>query len=307
VTKSIALPLLAAFIVTATGLTGCATRDATPVAASTRPFQPPTAVAREARVRSLADDGASIRYRVYGKGEPAIVFVHGWSCDSSYWDRQVDHFAKRHTVVTVDLAGHGDSPAATRNDWTIANFGADIAAAVKAAGVQRAVLVGSSMGGPVALEAARRLPGQVIGIVGVDTFRDIAQPYPKEMVEGLLAQMRQDFPGATAAFVGGSFFTEQSDPALKQWIVTDMSSAQAAVAIPAIIGLTQMDYTAALDAIDVPVIALNSTHPPTDEATIRRKEPRFRVQTMDGVGHFPMLEKPVEFNGLLERILAEWK
>ncbi len=46
----------------------------------------PQADAREARVKSLATDGSEIRYRVYGSGEPAIVFIHGWSCDSGYWD-----------------------------------------------------------------------------------------------------------------------------------------------------------------------------------------------------------------------------
>jgi len=310
VRTDIAVALVAMIAPLGWTLTGCATRDAAPdrgtAAASARPFAAPAAAAREARVPSLADDASEIRYRVYGKGEPALVFVHGWSCDSSYWDRQVDHFARRHKVITVDLAGHGASRIDARRDWTIANFGADVAAAVEAAGARRVVLVGSSMGGPVALEAARHLPGRVVGIVGVDTFRDIAQPYPREMVDGLLAQMRADFPAATAAFVGASFFTPQSDPALKQWIVDDMSSAPPAVAIAAIVGLTEMDYASALDALDVPVVALNTVEPPTDEAAIRRKEPRFRVQTVDGVGHFPMLERPAEFNRLLDRILADW-
>jgi pimeloyl-ACP methyl ester carboxylesterase len=193
-----------------------------------------------------------------------------------------------------------------RRAWSIANFGADVAAALKAARVRRVVLVGSSMGGPVALEAARRLPGRVVGIVGVDTFRDITQPLPKEMIDGLLVQMRQDVAATVAAFVGGNFFTAHTDPALKRWIVEDMGSAPPTVAMPAIIRLTQMDHPAALDALDVPVVTLNTTQPPTDEAAIRRLEPRFRLWTMDGVGHFAMLERPAEFNAALDLILAEW-
>src|SRR6185503_15216252 len=52
-------------------------------------------------------DGVAVRYEVLGSGTPAVVFVHGWSCDRRYWREQVDHFAERFTVVTVDLAGHG--------------------------------------------------------------------------------------------------------------------------------------------------------------------------------------------------------
>src|SRR5690348_10214559 len=56
---------------------------------------------------AIAPDGIHVQYRVYGKGEPALVFIHGWSCDSNYWREQVPEFAKKYTVVTVDLAGHG--------------------------------------------------------------------------------------------------------------------------------------------------------------------------------------------------------
>lgn len=255
---------------------------------------------------SLAPDGSLIHYRVYGSGEPALVFIHCWSCDSGYWDPQLDHFAAQYTVITVDLAGHGRSALQPRQDWSIANFGADVAAAVRDAGVRRVVLVGSSMGGPVALETARRLAGQVIGIVGVDTFRDIAEPYPPAMVEDLLAKMREDFAQATAAFVDGSFFTDRTDRVLRKWIVDDMASAPPEVAIPAILGLTRMDYATALGELDLPVVALNAAAPPTDEVAIRRLEPRFRVVTLQGVGHFPMLEDPRTFNRALERIVAEW-
>jgi pimeloyl-ACP methyl ester carboxylesterase len=270
------------------------------------PAAPAQATAREARVRSLAGDGTSIRYRVHGRGEPAIVFIHGWSCDSGYWDAQLDHFAANHAVITLDLAGHGQSPGQQRTDWSIAAFGADVAAVVADSGAGRVVLVGSSMGGPVALEAARRLPGQVVGIVGVDTFREIATPLPQELWDGLVGQMRADFAGSTAAFVGENFFTGRTDPVLKRWIIEDMAAAPPEVAIPAVVALADYDDRPALAELDVPVIAINSSGSPTDEPATRRIEPRFRLVELHGVGHFPMLEDPATFNRVLERIVAEW-
>lgn len=267
----------------------------------------PQAMPTDARVPSLAPDHSTIRYRVYGNGEPTLVFIHCWSCNSGYWDRQLNDLAVGHTVVTLDLAGHGQSDVKRRKAWSVKNFGSDVAAVVNAIGKPRVILVGHSMGGPVAIEAARQLKGKVIGIVGVDTLRDIGHPYPKEMTDPLLKAMREDFAKATADFVDKNFFTDASDPVVRRWIVKDMSSAPAKVAIPSFESLLAMDYRTALDDLDVPIVAINADRPPTDEAAIRRFEPRFRVVTMTGVGHFLMMEKPREFNAMLARIADAWQ
>ncbi|HSO22814.1 MAG TPA: alpha/beta hydrolase, partial [Chondromyces sp.] len=56
-----------------------------------------------------APDGVAIAYTVAGSGSAALVFIHGWMCNQSFWLPQVDEFAPTHTVVTIDLAGHGQS------------------------------------------------------------------------------------------------------------------------------------------------------------------------------------------------------
>ena len=61
-----------------------------------------------------------------------------------------------------------------------------------------------------------------------------------------------------------------------------------------------------LAELDVPIVAINADAPPTDEATIRLREPRFRVVTLAGTGHFVMMEKPRAFNALVARIVAAW-
>ena len=114
-------------------------------------------------------DGVSIAYQVVGSGQPALVFVHGWCCDQSYWDSQVPYFSQRYKVVTIDLAGHGDS-GLNRRTWTMAEFGNDVVAVVKELDLDRVVLIGHSMGGFVVAEAERRMPKRVIGLVGADTF-----------------------------------------------------------------------------------------------------------------------------------------
>lgn len=221
-------------------------------------------------------------------------------------DAQAKSLAPDGTPIHYRIYGQGRSEESGRKDWSMANFGADVAAVIRDAGFGRVVLVGSSMGGTVALEAARQLPGQVVGIVGVDTFRDLAAPYSKELTAPLMAGLRADFPKTVSEFVGGNFFTNQSDPIVKKWIVEDMAAAPPGVAIPAMEALLAMDYGPLLAELDLPVIAVNAAGSPTDETAIRRLEPRFRVVTLDGVGHFPMLEQPQLFNRVLERIVTEW-
>jgi pimeloyl-ACP methyl ester carboxylesterase len=303
--------LLAAVLLAA----GCSRQAATPPpapkpaasVAAQGPPPAPQAVPTESRVRSLAPDHSSIRYLVYGSGEPTLVLIHGWSCSAGYWDGQLNDLAVKHTVVTLDLAGHGRSDARKRKDWSMQNFGADVAAVVNAIGKPRVILVGHSMGGPVAIEAARQLPGKVIGIVGVDTLRDVATPYPKETTGPLLRAMHDDFAKATADLVDKNFFTDQSDPVVRKWIVKNMSSAPPKVAIPSFKSLLAMDYRAALGGLDLPIVAINAAQPPTDEAAIRKIVPRFRVVTMTGVGHFLMMEKPAQFNLMLARIADTWE
>src|SRR6185369_2084631 len=77
---------------------------------------------------AIAPDGVHVQYRVYGNGEPALVFIHGWSCDSNYWREQIGAFKGKYTLVMVDLAGHGGSDS-NRSDWSMAHFGQDVATA----------------------------------------------------------------------------------------------------------------------------------------------------------------------------------
>jgi pimeloyl-ACP methyl ester carboxylesterase len=250
-------------------------------------------------------DRVAIHYRVLGKGEPALIFIHGWSCDSTYWDAQLDAFSKHYTVVTLDLAGHGDSGTA-RADWTMDAFGDDVVSVAQQIPNRQLVLVGHSMGGTVALEAARRLKGRVIGIVGVDTFGNIGLPQATaQELEARLAPFRRDFPTAMRDYVTHRLFTPRSNPELVQRIADDMASQPPGIAIGTMIGLSNMSYSAALGDINVPIVAINSDRLPTDVDRIRLHAPTFRLKLMPGVGHFLMIEDPVRFNALLEQTVQE--
>ena len=253
--------------------------------------------------RAASADGVAIAYDAHGAGTPALVFVHGWSCDRTYWKGQLEPLGRRYRVVAIDLAGHGES-GTNRQAWTIAAFGADVAAVVEKLGLERVVLIGHSMGGDVIVEAARRLRGRVAGLVWVDVYRKLDAPPTAERIEAFVAPFRADFAGRTRAFVRG-MFPATADKSLVEWIAADMSSAPKDIALAAMVSAhsNAREMPAALAELKLPTIAINPDHPPTDFESLKRHG--VEVVLIPGVGHFPMMEDPERFNRVLGSVIEK--
>lgn len=256
---------------------------------------------------AISADGLPIHYEVQGQGVPVLVFIHGWSCDRGYWQKQIDHFASHYTVVAVDLGGHGDS-GLNRDTWTMEAFGQDVAAVVEQLDLHQVVLIGHSMGGTVSVEAAQRMPTQVIGIIGVDTFKNLGQTFTKAEIDTILAPYYADFVQSTNAAVRAGMFIPTSDTVLVDTIAGDMAAAPPEVGIGAIEQLYghAAQRRARLEVLQMPIFLINSDFSPTDiEAAARYG---ITVESMSGVGHFVMREDPETFNRILgnavEKILV---
>ena len=250
-------------------------------------------------------DGVQIHYESGGNGSPALVFIHGWNCDRSYWSAQLPFFAATHQVVAIDLAGHGDS-GINREEWSMANFGADVAAVADALQLEDIILVGHSMGGPVALEAARLLQGRVKMVIGADTLSDVSLRYADAQLAGMLAAMEADFPGTVDGMVRSSFFLPTSDPALIDQIARDMGAAPPAAGIGAFEGFAHWyneDVEKTLADIKVPIRLINSDYRPTNTLAGQALTASFEATLMSGVGHFVMQEDPDQFNAIMAELL----
>ncbi len=292
--------LVAALIGTAALLVACSKQEPpppAPPAASTGKAEPAEGTPRIA----ITPDGVHVQYRIYGTGEPALVFIHGWSCDSNYWRSQVPEFKKKYTVITVDLAGHGGTDS-NRGDWSIANFGQDVATAVAAVPNQKLILVGHSMGGPVAIEAARLLKDRVVGIIGVDTFRSVGGPVPSAaQLDAAVKPFQANFIGYTREVVSKHLFAPSANAELVRKVSADMALSPEKVAIPSLRAVLGYDFGPPLKEIDVPIVAINSDlGEPINELRIRKVLPKFRAVTLAGLGHFLMMEDPARFNPALE-------
>jgi pimeloyl-ACP methyl ester carboxylesterase len=246
-------------------------------------------------------DGVHIEYRVAGKGDPAIVLIHGWATDANYWNAQIAPLQAKYTVVTVDLAGHGGSTK-SRTDWSMEKYGEDVATVVQRIPNQQVILVGHSMGGTVALEAARTLGSRVIGIVVVDALKSVGlPPLSPSQIETRVAPFRTDFIGAVRKYVSEELFEKGADPLFVQKVAYDMSLEPPDVGVASLEALLSMDFKTVLPDIKVPVLAINSDLGTTDDARIRKALPTFKSDVIPHTSHFLMMEVPDKFNPLLMR------
>jgi pimeloyl-ACP methyl ester carboxylesterase len=207
--------------------------------------------------------------------------------------------------VAVNLAGHGGSER-NRTDWSIGNYGEDVATVVRQLHNRQVVLVGHSMGGDVALEASRRIGDRVIGIIAVDSLKSIGlPPMPQREIDRQLAPFRANFIEATRNYVTDKLFEKGANPTLVQKVAYDMSLEPPTVGIPSLQSLLAMDFAKLLPEIHVPVLAINSDLGATDPARIRKSLPGFKVDVLEHTGHFLMMEDPQRFNPLLLKDIDE--
>ncbi len=248
----------------------------------------------ESRFASL--DGTRIRYQSYGKGRrEALVLVHGWTCSVGYWSDLIPDLSKRSRVIAIDLPGHGQSDK-PQVPYTMDMFARAVDAVLKDAGVKRAVLVGHSMGTPVARQFYRKYPQKTLAIVIVDgSLRPFGD---KKIVDGMMATLR----GPNYKEAGAQMLTGMAGPSLapelRERLQTSFLNTPQHVIVSAMEGMVDESIWGP-DKINVPVLAILAKSPfwpPDTEQFDRSIAPNLDFQMWAGVGHFLMMERPKEFD-----------
>lgn len=235
-----------------------------------------------------------------GEGEPLLLFIHGWTCRRAYWLPQLSHFGASHAVAAPDLPGHGETSAAGRSRWGLEPFALDIVACAETLAAGEVILIGHSMGGAVALEAARRLKERIAGVVLVDTFVIDYGGLDGDAVQAVAAPFETDFPAAMAALVAQTS-TTATPPELKELLVREMAAADPSWALPVWRDLLSWSPAAAFEELRVPIHAVNGDLIPPSAR--ERCEPFVSETLIPGGGHFLQMEDPAGFNRVLESVL----
>lgn len=261
----------------------------------------------EGEKRFAKSGGVRVHYRSFGKGDEAVVFVHGWTCDWTFWRAQIPAFSKTTRVIAVDLPGHGESDRPEdKSAYTMDSFARAVEAAMRDAKVKRAVLVGHSMGTPVVRQFYRLYPEKTLALVFVDGS---LWPFaPRAASEAFLAPMRADYQRAAAPMIEGMLRPMLSD-AERERIKALMMRTPGHVAVAAMEGMMD-ESNWKEDAIKVPALAVIARSPfwqADAEQRFRRLAPDLDFRMWEGVSHFLMLDKPDEFNRELSDFLTRRK
>ncbi len=244
-------------------------------------------------------DGIDIHWTSTGDGPDAVIFVHGWTCDSTSWQYQVPAISQQYRVVTLDLPGHGKSESPKDGQFSMQLFARAVEAVRSEAGIDQAVLAGHSMGTPVVRQYALMYPERVAGLVLVDGLVQLAGTAPVARPRMIGAEGRQMREGIARGMAS------TATPEVQEQIVRMMLATSEATADGAMVATwDQSSWTN--DVVSVPALGVYAgTSSVANPDGMKRLYSQLEYHVIPGTGHFLMMEKPQEFNRLLGDFLAK--
>jgi pimeloyl-ACP methyl ester carboxylesterase len=223
-----------------------------------------------------------------------------------YWEEQIPSFGVNFKAVTLDLAGHGQSGGG-RITWTMEAFGQDVASVVERLGLQKVVLIGHGMGGPVILEAAKLIPGRAIGLVGADSFHDLyMESVEEDQIRLAMQPYQENHQEQIREHVRLSWLSPNSDHDQMSEIILDMIKTPKEVALGALEELLRYDAAESFKQVQLDVRGVQTTHMDVSYEVTQTHAKSIWVEYLDGLGHFIMLEDSQAFNRHLANYINEF-
>jgi pimeloyl-ACP methyl ester carboxylesterase len=255
----------------------------------------------------IQNNGVNIAYTDTGKSDTTLLFVHGWCINKSYFTNQSTYFGKRYRVITIDLPGYGQS-GKNRASWTVNDFGKDVAAVVTQLNLKKVILIGHSMAGAIIVQAKINVPGNVIGLVGIDNFKDYsaaqdtAKPDPE--FAKIITLLKGHFKNVATNFFNQYLFYKTTDTLIRKRILNDVAQADSAIAIASMED-NSFKTGPKLKAANMKLHLVNSDYFSNDTIGFIKAGIPYQLLVIHATGHFPMVEKPKEFNLLLQKAIDD--
>lgn len=260
-------------------------------------------MAYPARMNEIVREGLRLSYTDIGLGEPALLFIHGNSCDRSFFAPQIERFAAAHRCIAPDLRGHGESDAPKDASYTFHALTDDLAHLCRSIGAPRVVAVGHSLGGALAVRLAASRPDMVAGVVALDSTL-IPQPGFELWLDPLLARLGRDPEAPFPREFFEPLFAAEDDPARRAEIMARLAKTPRHVTTALFALFRDPDYEQAARAVRCPFLYVGAHKHRTDPQALRRLIPQAHFAQTALCGHFQTLEAPEQINAMLKRFLA---
>jgi pimeloyl-ACP methyl ester carboxylesterase len=248
-----------------------------------------------------------IHYVTVGNGSRTIVFVHGWAGNLGLWREQIPMLAGNARLILIDLPGHGQSDK-PQTAYTMDFFAGAILAVLRDTHVDKAVFIGHSMGAAALCRVHHQAAEKFAALVSVEGLL-CRPPGTPEEARALVGPFGSpQYLDHAKGFIS-AFFPVPGTDGLRDRVMSEMIATPQHVMLGAMLGMfgpDQPDWI--LQKVNAPVVVINARSPWWNgdyENYVRSLSPESDYVMMEGVGHFPMLEKPPEFNATLASLLRK--
>jgi len=249
-----------------------------------------------------------IVYDQCGNGDTTLLFVHGWCINKEYWNEQTNYFCGRYNVVTLDLPGFGMS-GKNRTEWTFDQYADDINEFIKAEKLKNVILIGHSMSGDILLLMDTKYPSSVIGIVGIDNLKKPGVKNTDEetkQIDYFFKMMDSSFSGMVEVYTKQNLFPPTADTMIVNKVVNDFKANDPNIAVKVLRSLVDVSQKERdmMEQLQYKLYLVNSDGDTTHIDSLKKYcKASAEVIYVHGTGHYPMIEKPAEFNSALEKVI----
>jgi pimeloyl-ACP methyl ester carboxylesterase len=250
-----------------------------------------------------------IYFAEQGEGNTALLFIHGWAINSSYWDSQLNYFSRNYRAIAIDLPGFGKSKS-DRTQWTRQNYGEDIINVINKLHLENVILIGHSMSGDVAMEASFNNHKSITGIIGIDNYKTIDVVFTEQQINamaGFLNAIVKDYKNSIPLFAE-TLFHPSTDKDIRARIINDFINSDVNVSLATIFDMVEYSkiQVAKLSELNYKLYLVNSDFGPTNTTGLDKYcSKSYEVDYIHDTGHYPMIEKPDEFNRILDQTVRK--
>jgi pimeloyl-ACP methyl ester carboxylesterase len=268
-------------------------------------------------VATLVTEQGVVHYEVYGRGRP-VLLLHGWLNSWAVWRQTIEMLGSDYRVYALDFLGFGESGDQSKH-YTVDTFTLLVSQFMDRMGIQKAPLIGHSMGGTVSLKSAIHFPDKVlkVGVVGSPIVGTSLSPLLKLAALKGWVGLAENAPFVYNVFQSGfrpllrgySYMLARNGKVLGDMLTDDFSKLAFLPFFESIGTLHDTDLRPQMHHVQVPVLGIygkkDAIVDPAQHKVLKQYLPSSQIEWFEASGHFPMLDESERFHTAIRGFLRD--